>query len=115
MRAARAVKSICCSSNVSFSIRSSQNSIKLQKRYSATVECANSKMFAPAAVKIRNLGLGPTSKDFEEPTQLTGPLTKAYATELVLHLNDEERKILLDALQEYESNKIKEVFEGRYL
>ncbi|XP_013182464.1 PREDICTED: uncharacterized protein LOC106128563 isoform X2 [Papilio xuthus] len=67
----------------------------------------------PDIVNIRNLGLGPTSKDFEEPTQISGPLTKVHATELVLHLNDEERKVLFNALQEYESNRIKEEFEDK--
>ncbi|CAK1552702.1 unnamed protein product [Leptosia nina] len=62
---------------------------------------------------VRYLGLGPTSKDFEEPSQLSGPLTKAHASELVLHLKDEERKILMHALREYESNRIKEEFEDK--
>lgn len=71
------------------------------------------KLFAPAVFKIRKLGLGPTSKDFEEPSQISGPISKVHATELVLHLNDEERKMLFNALQEYESNRIKEEFEDK--
>ncbi|XP_050665504.1 uncharacterized protein LOC126965775 isoform X2 [Leptidea sinapis] len=64
-------------------------------------------------VNKRYLGLGPTSKDFEEPSQFSGPLTKAHATELVLRLNGEERKMLFNALNEFESNKIKEEFEDK--
>ncbi|CAG5011075.1 unnamed protein product [Parnassius apollo] len=86
---------------------------KLQARYSTTVGFSKLRNIAPAIFNIRKLGLGPTSKDFEEPTQISGPLTKVHATELVLHLNDEERKILLNALQEYESNRIKEDFEDK--
>lgn len=89
-----------------------KKSAKVQVRNSATVGCIKYKSFVPAVVNIRQLGLGPTSKDFEEPTQITGPLTKVHATELVLRLNDEERKALYDALQEYKSQKIKEEFEG---
>lgn len=90
---------------------------RLHVRYSATVGCGNGnsakfRSFLPVLTNIRHLGLGPTSKDFEEPAQITGPLTKAHANELVLRLNDEERKMLFSALQEYASNKIKEEFEG---
>ncbi|KAJ2952419.1 hypothetical protein O0L34_g6724 [Tuta absoluta] len=86
---------------------------KVQVRYSASVGFMNHNIFAPVALHIRNLGLGPTSKEFEEGSsgQRQGPLTKAHATELVLHLNDDERIILYNALQEYKSNKIKEEFE----
>ncbi|KPJ00213.1 Transmembrane protein 65 [Papilio xuthus] len=86
---------------------------KLQVRHSVTVGTLQFKKIVPDIVNIRNLGLGPTSKDFEEPTQISGPLTKVHATELVLHLNDEERKVLFNALQEYESNRIKEEFEDK--
>ncbi|XP_041976812.1 uncharacterized protein LOC121731463 [Aricia agestis] len=85
----------------------------LHVRQSATVVCENYKKIVPLLINVRQLGLGPTSKDFEEPPQITGPLTKAHATELVLHLNDEERKMLFTALQEYESNRIKEEFEDK--
>ncbi|XP_062526754.1 uncharacterized protein LOC101735678 isoform X1 [Bombyx mori] len=84
---------------------------KQQVRQSAYSVRTNRKLLVPTGIHIRNLGLGPTSKDFEEPAQLSGPLTKAYARELVLHLIDEERKMLLSALQEYESNRVKEEFE----
>lgn len=84
----------------------------LHVRYSTTVGCSNHTRFIPLVMTVRRLGLGPTSKDFEEPAQLSGPLTKAHATELVLRLNNEERKMLFNALQEYESNRLKEDFEG---
>lgn len=63
---------------------------------------------------VRHLGLGPTGKDIDDTSAgpRAGPLTKAHATELVLHLTDEERKLLLNAMEEYHSNKIKEEFEG---
>ncbi|XP_063359851.1 uncharacterized protein LOC134649066 isoform X1 [Cydia amplana] len=85
---------------------------KLQVRYSATLGLT-AKRFAPVLIKARHLGLGPTSKDFEEPTQITGPITKLHAAELVLHLKADERKLLFTALQEYESNRIKEEFEDK--
>ncbi|XP_049867130.1 uncharacterized protein LOC126367586 [Pectinophora gossypiella] len=94
---------VCCHSKAT----------KLQVRYISTLGFPNSKRFAPVAVKIRNLGIGPTSKDFDEPSQGTPPITKAHAQELVLHLTDEERKVLFDALQEYQSNKIKDEFEDK--
>ncbi|KAG6462913.1 uncharacterized protein LOC115451989 [Manduca sexta] len=113
MKAVRVVRRFCGPSTTSIGIRCCQNVEKIQVRHSATVGRAKYQVFAPVTVNFRNLGLGPTSKDFEEPTQISGPLTKAYATELVLHLNDEERKMLFSALQEYESNRIKEEFEDK--
>lgn len=89
------------------------NPSELQVRHSATIGGPNLKIFAPVAVKIRNLGLGPTSKDFEDPAQISGPMTKVHATELVLHLTDDERKLLHNALQEFDSNRIKVEFEGK--
>ncbi|XP_073944524.1 uncharacterized protein isoform X2 [Choristoneura fumiferana] len=83
-----------------------------QVRYSATL--GRSARFAPAIIKVRHLGLGTTTKEFDESgQQMTGPITKVHAAELILHLNNEERKLLLSALQEYESNKIKEEFEDK--
>lgn len=94
-----------------------QNISKLQVRHSASLLNSNIKfqLLAPVAVKIRSLGLGPTSKDFEDSPQpqITSPLTKLHANELVLHLTDEERKVMLHALQQYESKRIKEDFEGK--
>lgn len=89
-------------------------STKLQVRHSASLLNSQFQLLAPIAVKIRNLGLGPTSKEFEDPpqSQFTSPLTKLHANELVLHLTDEERKVMLQALQQYESKRIKEEFEG---
>ncbi|XP_045445850.1 uncharacterized protein LOC123653917 [Melitaea cinxia] len=82
-------------------------------RRSATVISSNYSKLTPLVINIRHLGLGPTSKDFEEPTQFTGPVTKAHATELILRLNDDERKLLFTALQEYESTRIKDEFEDK--
>ncbi|CAB3252138.1 unnamed protein product [Arctia plantaginis] len=91
-----------------------ENSANIQVRHSVTVVSSKSKLFCTAALQTRNLGLGPTSKDFEETKIQAGELfTKVHAEELVLHLKDGERKLLLEALQEYESNRIKEVFEDR--
>lgn len=113
MKAAHAVRKLCGQPITNHYACCHRKPSKLQVRYSATIGCVNYERFAPTAVQIRNLGLGPTSKEFEEsPTQISGPLTKAHATELVLHFNDEERKVLFKALQEYESNRIKEEFEG---
>lgn len=111
MRATRLLKRLCASR---FKINTCclTYTSNIQVRHGATVVGSNFNIFVPAALIIRNLGLGPTSKDFEEPLQIGGPITKAHATELVLHLNDEERKMLFNALQEYESNRIKEEFEG---
>ncbi|XP_075992951.1 uncharacterized protein LOC142987887 [Anticarsia gemmatalis] len=113
MKAAQAVKRYCTSPLSRFNTCCLENTSRLQVRQSATVLNSKQKLFVPVAVKIRNLGLGPTAKDFEESIQAAEPLTKVHATELVLHLKDQERKLLLEALQEYESNKIKEVFEDR--
>lgn len=89
-----------------------QNISSLQVRHSATIVNSKIQLLAPVLLKVRHLGLGPTSKDFEETPHITSPLTKVHADELVLHLNAEERKILFNALQEFESNRVKENFEG---
>lgn len=81
---------------------------KVIMRHSVTFN----KLYKPQYSSIRALGLGPTSKDFETKSAQSGPLTKLHASELVLHLTDDERKVLMNALQEYQSNKIKEEFEG---
>lgn len=112
MKAAHTLRKASCLQANNFKICCHKNSVKVQVRYSATVGSIKYKSFVPVIINIRQLGLGPTSKDFEEPTQITGPLTKVHATELVLRLKDEERKALYDALQEYKSQKIKEEFEG---
>lgn len=111
MRAARLAKRLCGSSTT-YSM-CYHTTAKLPVRHSATVGGSKFKIIAPAAVQIRNLGLGPTSKDFEEPIQISGPMTKVHATELVLRLTEDERKMLHKALEEYESNIIKEEFEGK--
>ncbi|XP_014362253.2 uncharacterized protein LOC106713872 [Papilio machaon] len=113
MKAIHAMKRFCGTSMFYFNTCGHQRLSKLQVRHSVTVGTLKLKKIVPDLVNIRNLGLGPTSKDFEEPTQISGPLTKVHATELVLHLNDEERKVLFNALQEYESNRIKEEFEDK--
>ncbi|KPJ12218.1 Transmembrane protein 65 [Papilio machaon] len=113
MKAIHAMKRFCGTSMFYFNTCCHQRLSKLQVRHSVTVGTLKLKKIVPDLVNIRNLGLGPTSKDFEEPTQISGPLTKVHATELVLHLNDEERKVLFNALQEYESNRIKEEFEDK--
>lgn len=112
MRAARLLKRLNDSSSSLYHTCCHINPSVLNVRNSATVGNSNFKFFVPVAVKIRSLGLGPTSKDFEEPSQLTGPMTKVHATELVLNLTDEERKLLHTALEEYKSLRIKEEFEG---
>lgn len=112
MKAAHALRKASGLQANNFNVCCHKKSAKVQVRYSATVGSVKYKSFVPAVVHIRQLGIGPTSKDFEEPAQITGPLTKVHATELVLRLNDEERKALYDALQEYKSQKIKEEFEG---
>lgn len=112
MKAAHALRKASGLQANNFNVCCHKKSAKVQLRYNATVGCVKYNSFVPAGVKIRQLGLGSTSKDFEEPTQISGPLTKVHATELVLRLNDEERKALYDALQEYKSQKIKEEFEG---
>ncbi|KAL4704508.1 hypothetical protein ACJJTC_007627 [Scirpophaga incertulas] len=109
MPVARALRSFCNRSVVPSCYRKIS---EMQTRYSAT-SGFKPYIFNPYSVSTRNLGLGPTSKDFEEPLQMTGPITRAHATELVLHMNDEERKLLLTALQEYESNRVKEAFEDK--
>lgn len=113
MKAIHVIKRFYGPPLTSISFGGGKNATKLQVRQSTSLGSSRSKIFGPAAVKVRHLGLGPTSKDFEEPAQITGPLTKVHATELVLHLNNDERKMLLTALQEFESNKIKEEFEGK--
>ncbi|XP_068629749.1 uncharacterized protein [Battus philenor] len=113
MKSIRAMKRFCGSSADYFNTCYHKRPSRLQVRYSATVGVSNVKRFVPALVNVRNLGLGPTSKDFEEPTQISGPLTKVHAAELLLRLNGEERKILFNALQEFESNRIKEEFEDK--
>lgn len=113
MKAAQAVKRLRAVPTVIHHACQLNNSANMQVRYSVTVVTSKSKLFCPAALQTRKLGLGPTSKDFEETKIQAGELfTKVHAEELVLHLKDGERKLLMEALQEYESNRIKEVFEG---
>lgn len=112
MKAAHALRKASGLQVNSFNVCCCKKYTKVQVRYSATVGYVKYKSYVPPVVKIRQLGLGPTTKDFEEPTQITGPLTKVHATELVLRLNDEERRALYDALQEYKSQQIKEEYEG---
>ncbi|XP_045785590.1 uncharacterized protein LOC123881069 [Maniola jurtina] len=107
------MRRFCKISTPSVNVCCHKNPIRLHVRYSASVGCASYRKFSPILTIIRNLGLGPTSKDFEETTQISGPLTKLHATELVLRLNDEERKMLFNALEEFASNKIKEEFEDK--
>lgn len=47
-----------------------------------------------------------------ETTSTTQGLSKLQAQELVLRLNQEERLMLLSALQEYQSKLVKEEYEG---
>ncbi|XP_052752846.1 uncharacterized protein LOC113510225 [Galleria mellonella] len=113
MKGLQVIRRFCCSSLNNFPLCYGKNTHVIQVRHSASEKFSNLKLFNPVFLKSRNLGLGPTSKDFEEPSQRTGPLTKLHANELVLHLSDDERKLLLNALQEYESNRIKEEFEDK--
>lgn len=113
MKSVRLIHRFCKLSAVNLSACCHKSPTKLHVRYSTSVVCTNHTRFVPMVIKVRNLGLGPTSKDFEEPAQLSGPLTKAHATELVFRLNNDERKMLFNALQEYESNRLKEDFEGK--
>lgn len=115
MRAARLSRRLYGSHTGKSSICCQATASKLQVRFSATSEYSKLKITPVSVqhVQIRNLGLGPTTKDFEEPAQLTAPMTKVHATELVLHLTEEERKMLHTALVEYQSNRIKEEFEGK--
>lgn len=62
---------------------------------------------------VRNLGLGSTAKDFEEPAKPVAPLTKHHANQLALRLTVDERQLLFTALQEFESKRIKEEFEDQ--
>lgn len=41
------------------------------------------------------------------------PLTKSQADDLILRLTEDERKALLTALQEYNSNQVKAEYEGK--
>lgn len=45
--------------------------------------------------------------------ELTGGLSKQQAQELTLRLNQEERAMLLSALQEFQSNLVKDEYLGR--
>ncbi|XP_034840003.1 uncharacterized protein [Maniola hyperantus] len=113
MKSVQIMRRFCKISTPSVNVCCHKNPNRLHVRYSASVGCASYRKFAPFLTIVRNLGLGPTSKDFEEPAQISGPLTKVHATELVLRLNDEERKMLFYALEEFASNKIKEEFEDK--
>ncbi|XP_047528357.1 uncharacterized protein LOC125065011 [Vanessa atalanta] len=113
MNSVRLINRFCRFSISNINVCCHKKPIKFYVRHSATMGCTNYRKFTPLIINIRRLGLGPTSKDFDEPTQLSGPLTKGHATELVLRLNNEERKMLFNALQEYESNIIKEEFEDK--
>ncbi|XP_045485083.1 uncharacterized protein LOC110999559 [Pieris rapae] len=118
MKLIKAIKRFSSAPPLIFNVQFQHGLSEYQARrhsYSATVGCIqnSNKEFHPIVINVRNLGLGPTSKDFEESPQLSSPLTKVHATELVLHLKDDERKILLNALKEYESNIIKEEFEDK--
>lgn len=48
-----------------------------------------------------------------ETTSTTQGLSKLQAQELVLRLTDEERSVLISALQEYHSKVVKEEYEGK--
>ncbi|CAH0702099.1 unnamed protein product [Spodoptera exigua] len=115
MKAVRGLSRLSVLNINKFNICYRDISSRLQVRHSATLLKTHFKLLAPTAVKIRSLGLGPTSKDFDDQVQgqITSPLTKLHANELVLHLNDEERKVLLYALQQYESKRIKEEYEDK--
>ncbi|XP_023941117.1 uncharacterized protein LOC112048015 [Bicyclus anynana] len=113
MKSVKMMRRFCKVPTQSSNVCCHKKPIKLHVRYSASVGSENYRRFCPLVTSIRNLGLGPTSKDFEEHTQISGPLTKMHANELVLRLNDEERKMLFNALQEYASNRIKEEFEDK--
>ncbi|KAF9411176.1 hypothetical protein HW555_009949 [Spodoptera exigua] len=115
MKAVRGLSRLSVLNINKFNICYRDISSRLQVRHSATLLNSHFKLLAPTAVKIRSLGLGPTSKDFDDQVQgqITSPLTKLHANELVLHLNDEERKVLLYALQQYESKRIKEEYEDK--
>ncbi|CAH2268710.1 jg9246 [Pararge aegeria aegeria] len=113
MKSVQIMRRVCKLPALTVNVCCQKKPIKLHVRYSASVGFGNYRRFCPLITSIRNLGLGPTSKDFEEPTQISGPLTKVHANELVLRLNDEERKMLFSALQEYSSNRIKEEFEDK--
>nr|CAD7400109.1 unnamed protein product [Timema poppensis] len=45
----------------------------------------------------------------------TEPLTKIQAQDLILRLTDEERRALLSALQEFQSEKMKAEYEGQVI
>ncbi|KAI4460939.1 rag1-activating protein 1 [Holotrichia oblita] len=47
-----------------------------------------------------------------ETTSTTHGLSKLQAQELILRLTDEERNVLISALQEYHSKMVKEEYEG---
>ncbi|CAH2086967.1 unnamed protein product [Euphydryas editha] len=113
MKSVQLLNRICRVSINNIHVCCHKKPINFHMRHSATVISSNYTNLTPLIINIRHLGLGPTSKDFEEPTPFTGPVTKAHATELVLRLNDEERKLLYIALQEYNSNRIKEEFEDK--
>lgn len=49
-----------------------------------------------------------------ETTSTTQGLSKLQAQELVLRLNDEERSVLISALQEYRSKLVKDEYEGKW-
>lgn len=49
-----------------------------------------------------------------ETTSTTHGLSKLQAQELILRLTDEERNVLINALQEYHSKMVKEEYEGTY-
>ncbi|XP_013195976.2 transmembrane protein 65 [Amyelois transitella] len=113
MKSARVIRRVYSAPIININMCCRPTVVQSQVRQSTTLEFCKSKVLYKSAGNVRHLGLGPTSKDFDEPTQLSGPLTKAHATELVLRLNNDERKMLLSALQEYESNRIKEEFEDK--
>lgn len=100
-------------SSLSLNLCNQKQCIQSQVRFSASGHLFTSRCIPPTC-SVRHLGLGPTGKDLDDASTgpRAGPLTKAHATELVLHLTDEERKLLLTAMEEYHSNKIKEEFEG---
>ncbi|KAL0272119.1 UNVERIFIED_CONTAM: hypothetical protein PYX00_005211 [Menopon gallinae] len=56
---------------------------------------------------------GNCTKSMEDFDNGDTPLTKTQATELVLRLTEEERKFLLTALHEFESNQVKAEYEGQ--
>ena len=87
--------------------------LKIRHVYSIISFSNNTKEDVFSARKLSVGAVKEGSAARAETTSTTQGLSKLQAQELVLRLTDEERAVLISALQEYHSKIIKDEYEGQ--